>query len=86
MSWVPHSWYGGKWLGPAVVIGGGGDCDWILPISARPIARSTVWSITTEELTVEATIKDTMKALNFAITERIGGQPSTDGEYFDEDN
>jgi hypothetical protein len=81
--WVQHSWYKdvwfrdadgeniiGKWLGPAVGIGGG-DCYWILPISARPIARSTVWSITTEESTVEA-IKDTIKALNIAITEWIG--------------
>lgn len=52
--WVQHSWYDnvwyrdqdgenkiGKWLGPAIGIGGG-DCYWILPKSARPIARSTV--------------------------------------------
>ena len=103
-SWYEDVWYRdadgenkiGKWLGPAVGIGGG-DCYWILPISARPIARSTVWSITAEELTVEA-IKDTIRALNIAITEKIGdhldeatveaglaGALPENGDYFDDD-
>ena len=84
-QWVQHSWYEnvwysdsdgenkiGKWLGPAIGIGGG-DCFWILPISARPIARSAVWSITPEELTVDA-IKETIKTLDLAIKDRIGDQ------------
>jgi hypothetical protein len=85
----------GKWLGPATGIGGG-DCYWILPISARPIARSTVWSITAEEFTVEA-IKDTIKTLNIAITDKIGDQLDevnidlagalpANGDYFDDDD
>ena len=34
----------GRWLGPARGIGSG-NCHWILPISCRPIARSTVFLI-----------------------------------------
>jgi hypothetical protein len=60
--WIQHAWYDnvwyrdsdgeskiGKWLGVANGIGGG-DCFWLLPMSARPIARSTVWNVTTDEL------------------------------------
>ena len=68
----------GKWLGPVVGIGGG-DCFWILPKSARPIARSTVWTITQEELTVEA-IKETIRELDLSIKEKIGDQIDDD-EY-----
>ena len=32
----------GRWLGPARGIGSG-NCHWVLPISCRPIARSTVF-------------------------------------------
>jgi hypothetical protein len=111
LSWVQHSWYDdvwyrdsdgenkiGKWLGPDTGIGGG-DCYWILPTSSQPIARSMVWSITDEEHTVEA-IKDSIKALNLAITERIGDQLNDEGvaaglggelppngdDYFDDDD
>ena len=74
--WVQHSWYDnvwyrdadgeskiGKWLGPAIGIGGG-DCYWILPMSARPIARSTVWEVST----VEA-IKSSIATLNLSIND-----------------
>jgi hypothetical protein len=67
----------GKWLGPATGVGGW-DCYWVLPISSQPIARSTVWSITDEEHTVEA-IKDSIKALNLAITKRIEDQLNNEG-------
>ena len=101
-SWYDNVWYRadadgenkiGKWLGPAVGIGGG-DCYWILPLSARRIARSTVWAITEEEFTVGA-IKDSVKALDISITERIGDQLDNNagvgdplpanGDYFDDD-
>ena len=107
--WVQHSWYDnvwyrdadgeskiGKWLGPAIGIGGG-DYYWILPMSARPIARSTVWEVTTEDLTVEA-IKSSMATLNLSINDTIGDHKKDDemeadyvgplpahGDQFDDD-
>ena len=82
-QWIQHAWYDnvwyrdsdgeniiGKWLGSAAGIGGG-DWFWILPMSCRPIARSTVWQITAEELTTEA-VKESIKSLDLSIKERIG--------------
>jgi hypothetical protein len=81
--WIQHAWYDdvwyrdadgenriGKWLGLASGIGGG-DCFWILPMSARPIARSTVWSISRDELAADA-IKSAVLALNASIEAKIG--------------
>lgn len=55
--WVQHGWYNwvyyldedgeqklGRWLGPAEKHGSA-DCYWILPLSCRPIVRSTVWAV-----------------------------------------
>jgi hypothetical protein len=39
----------GRWLTPADTHGGG-DTYWILPISCRPIVRSTVWAVPAEDL------------------------------------
>ena len=82
--WIQHAWYHnvwdqdsdgeskiGKWLGVANGIGGG-DCFWLLPMSARPIARSTVWNVTTDELT-GAAVKETIRALDSSIDSKIGG-------------
>jgi hypothetical protein len=81
--WIMHAWYDnvwyrdqdgenkiGKWLGLARKIGGG-DCFWILPISARPIARSTVWNLTAEDLTLES-VKNTIRSLDQSIHDKIG--------------
>ena len=81
--WIQHQWYEnvwyrdadgehkiGKWLGMASGIGGG-DGFWILPTSARPIARSTVWSITRDELAGDA-IKAAIRALDESINSKIG--------------
>ncbi|KAI2491468.1 Reverse transcriptase (RNA-dependent DNA polymerase) [Fragilaria crotonensis] len=81
--WVQHAWYEnvwyrdadgesriGKWLGLATNIGGG-DCFWILPLSARPIARSTVWSITRDELAGDA-VRRAIESLDLSIRDKIG--------------
>jgi hypothetical protein len=86
----------GKCLGPAAGIGGG-DCFWILTMSARPIARSTVWEIATDELTTEA-VKESIKSLDLSINEKIGddrddavaaanlgGPLPANGDYLDDD-
>jgi hypothetical protein len=58
-------------LGLAERIGGGRDCFLILPIFARPIARSTVWSITKDELAGEA-VKRAIESLDLSIRDKIG--------------
>ena len=81
--WIQHTWYDnvwyrdadgenkiGKWLGLARGIGGG-DCYWILPISAKPIARSTVWNTTAEEHTLEA-VKISIRSLDASVHEKLG--------------
>ena len=81
--WIQHAWYDnvwyrdadgeskiGKWLGVANGIGGG-DCFWLLPMSARPIARSTVWNITIDEL-AGAAVKEAIRALDSSIDSKIG--------------
>ena len=81
--WIQHGWYDnvwyrnangehriGKWLGLASGIGGG-DCYWILPMSARPIAKSTVWSITMDEMAGDA-VKAAIRALHESIASKIG--------------
>jgi hypothetical protein len=81
--WIQHAWYEnvwyrdadgesriGKWLGLASGIGGG-DCFWILPLSARPIARSTVWTITRDELAGDA-VKRAIESLDLSIRDKIG--------------
>ena len=81
--WIQHAWYEnvwyrnadgesriGKWLGLATSIGGG-DCYWILPLSARPIARSTVWPITRDKLAGD-TVKRAIESLDLSIKDKIG--------------
>ena len=90
--WIQHAWYDnvwyrdsdgeskiGKWLGVANGIGGG-DCFWLLPKSAHPIARSTVWNITIDEL-AGAAVKEAIRELDSNIESKIGNrleQPTID--------
>ena len=80
--WIQHAWYEnvwyrdadgesriGKWLGLASGIGGG-DCFWILSLSARPMARSTVWTITHDELAGDA-VKRAIESLDLSIRDKI---------------
>lgn len=92
--WIQHEWYEdmwyrgadgesriGKWLGLASGIGGG-DCFWVLPVSCRPISRSTVWGLTAEDRAGVA-VQQVIKALETAIEARIGdarGDAAVDNE------
>ena len=60
----------GRWLGPARGIGSG-NCHWVLPISCRPIARSTVFLIGDE---IERTPHMTEAKLQFddEVQSKIG--------------
>jgi hypothetical protein len=81
--YIQHAWYDdvwyrdadgenriGKWLGLAEKIGGG-DCFWILSLSAKPIARSTVWELTTDEKATDS-VRRAMATLNESIESKIG--------------
>ena len=65
------------WLGPAEDYGGG-DAVFLLPKSAKPIVRSTVWSLTPEE---RADKKEEIEALLKSIDDKIGND-RTNNEVF----
>jgi hypothetical protein len=77
-EWCETIWYQdhdgeskiGQWIGVAEGIGGG-DCFWILPISAKPIARSTVWAISQDEA-ASNTVQERIRILNKNIQSKIG--------------
>ncbi len=60
------------WLGPAKGIGSG-NCHWILLISCRPIARSTVFLIGDEVETAQHTIEAKQHSDEKVAQEKIGG-------------
>ncbi len=60
----------GRWLGPARGIGSG-NCHWILPISCRPIARSTVFLIGDEIERAQHTI-EAEQHFDEKVQEKIG--------------
>ena len=81
--YVMHGWYEvvayldndnerklGCWLGPAEDYGGG-DAVFLFPKSAKPIVRSTVWSLTPEE---RADKREEIKELLNSIDEKIGNE------------
>lgn len=88
---IQHGWYDpiwyrdndgldkiGRWLGPALRHGGGDGC-WILPLSCIPIVRSTIWSITLEE--IESThVVNRIQELDTSIHNTIGDQKINDSE------
>ena len=59
-----------KWLGPAPDYGAG-DGFWLLPISANPIVRSTVWEIPDDDLNTDIP-KAEMKKIIEVIDAKIG--------------
>jgi hypothetical protein len=67
------------WLGPAEDYGGG-DAMFLLPKSAKPIVRSTVWSLTPEE---RADKREEIESLLKWIDEKIGND-RTNKEVFAE--
>ena len=90
--YVMHSWYEvvafldndnerklACWLGPADDYGGG-DAVFLLPKSAKPIVRSTVWSLTPEE---RADKREEIDELLKLINEKIGND-RTNEEVFAE--
>ena len=77
-EWYETIWYRdrdgeskiGRWIGVAEGIGGG-DCFWILPLSAKPIARSTVWAIACDKA-ASNTVQERIRTLNESIESKIG--------------
>ena len=61
----------GRWLGVAHQVGGA-MVSWILPISARPIARSTVTEVTVTDVMYTATLTLQQKEFDDAIKRLIG--------------
>ena len=59
-----------RWLGPAPEYGAG-DCYWLLPISANPIVRSTVWSVPPDDFNTDVR-KAEMKKFDEVIASKIG--------------
>ena len=59
-----------RWLGPALEYGAR-DCSWLLPISANPIVRITVWSVPTDAFTTDVR-KAKTKKFDEAIASKIG--------------
>ena len=60
----------GRWIGAADEIGGG-DAMWILPLSCRPIVRSTVWAIPREDFDV-AVKNNEREAFDRRVAELLG--------------
>jgi hypothetical protein len=60
----------GRWMGPARGIGSG-NCHWILSISCRPIARSTVFLIGDEVEQAQRTI-EAKQHFDQKVQEKIG--------------
>ena len=60
----------GRWIGVAEGTRGG-DCFWILPLSAKPIAQSTVWAISQDEA-ASNTVQERIRILNESIESKIG--------------
>jgi hypothetical protein len=88
-SYIQHGWYDvvwyrdadgedklGHWLGPATQHGGG-DAYWLLPLSCKPIIRSTVWSLTVSERAMHSTISS-IDQLNRSIESKIGDSATLD--------
>ena len=64
------------WLGPAEDYGGG-DAVFLLPSFARPIVRSTCWSLTPEERTNK---RVEIAELLGSINKKIGDKKTNRGE------
>jgi hypothetical protein len=62
------------WLGPAEDYGDG-DAVFLLPKSAKPVVRSTVWSLTPEE---KADKREEIESLLKSIDETIGNDRTND--------
>jgi hypothetical protein len=62
------------WLGPAEDYGGG-DAVFLLPKSAKPIVRSTVWSLTPEE---KANKREEIEGMLKTIDAKIGNDRTND--------
>ncbi|KAI2509696.1 hypothetical protein MHU86_4678 [Fragilaria crotonensis] len=88
--YVMHGWYDvvsyldsdnerklAYWLGPAEDYGGG-DAVFLLPKTARPIVRSTVWSLTPDERVDK---KEEIEHLLQSIQEKIGDDRINDEVY-----
>ena len=86
-NYVMHGWYEvvsyldndnerklACWLGPAEDYGGG-DAAFLLPKTARPIVRSTLWSLTPNE---RADRRDEIKELLDSINGKIGDDRSNE--------
>ena len=65
-----HELKTGRCLGPANGVGAG-NCFWILPMSGRPVVRSTVHSLTPDEKDNPA-INSSIKALDNSIQSKLG--------------
>lgn len=89
-EWYEQVWYRdvdgddkvGYWLGPALKHGGG-DSYWILPMSCKPMIRSTVWSITVEErqsLPVQAMLKQLYDSVESKIGDHRTDNLAVEGE------
>ncbi|KAI2504178.1 hypothetical protein MHU86_10292 [Fragilaria crotonensis] len=65
------------WLGPAEDYGGG-DTVFLLPKTAKPIVRSTVWSLTPDERVDK---KEEIEHLLQSIQEKIGDDRTNDEVY-----
>ena len=85
-----------RWLGPAPDHGAG-DCYWLLPVSGKPIVRSTVWRIPDDDLNTDVRkteMKDFDKIIVGTIRDARKREGSEDdmndtfpehGDLFDED-
>jgi hypothetical protein len=72
----------GRWLGPANGIGNG-NCHWILPISCRPITRSTVFLIGEEVERAQHTI-EAKQHFDEQVQDKIGDnrrQSEVEGDF-----
>ncbi|MEL6803179.1 MAG: hypothetical protein AAFO91_05255, partial [Bacteroidota bacterium] len=65
-----HDLKTGRCLGPATGVGSG-NCFWILPISGRPIVRSTVHSFTSDEKD-NPEVQKTLRDLDDSIKSKFG--------------
>ena len=59
-----------RWMGPAPEFGAG-DCYWILPVTAVPLVRSTVWSVPEDDMNTDVR-KTEMRKFDEKIAQKIG--------------
>ena len=78
-----------RWLGPASDYGDG-SCHWLLPVSCKPMVRSTVWNIPREDRSTDARAAE-MARFNEEVASKIGDdfqdgtEASVQYEIFDEE-